>query len=542
MGKLLGHISVSDNIGLLSDAWVETFERECGLVTIFNRDWCDSEDIINYGYLYFGNIISRQSIPFSNYMEICMKLYVTNEKDVVYQLCDHESDISFSKFWGKDIDSTCCAIRVRGEDGYVLKESCASILPHILYEYLYDLYEFFECYHKSYDPSLCERKFWQVGVVVEPTTRILLYEATAVVMEKCFHLLGINSGSIAQSLLALSSAKRPMDVNAPVADAESDNKKQKRAVGGAPDDSVITRLLIPVAARDPPKNPRFEPFSISLNITTDPELKKGKLLGHISVSDNIGLLSDAWVETFEPECGLVTIFNRDWCDSEDIINYGYLYFGNICSRQSIPFSNYMEICMKLYVTNEKDVVYQLCDHESDISFSKFWGKDIDSTCCAIRVRGEDGYVMMHYILLKDAVDAAIELTCTSLDDNLKVYGRIFAYYGNNFDYQCAPEVLSLQQNFYMALLYEEYTSSISSGAIIPLRKSLMAVPNKDGSLVIEFMLEDESGNEILSQCCEIPSQTRGSTLKTLDGLGCSFSVKVVWSQGEGCGKVGSYLL
>ena len=40
-----------------------------------------------------------------------------------------------------------------------------------------------------------------------------------------------------------------MDVNAPVADAESDNKKQKRAVGGAPDDSVITRLLIPVAAR-----------------------------------------------------------------------------------------------------------------------------------------------------------------------------------------------------------------------------------------------------------------------------------------------------
>ncbi|GJX53041.1 hypothetical protein Tco_0281410 [Tanacetum coccineum] len=195
------------------------------------------------------------------------------------------------------------------------------------------------------------------------------------------------------------------------------------------------------------------------------------MLGQISVSDNIGLLLDAWVQTYEPECGLVALFDHDWCDPDDMVNFGYLYFGNISSRQSIPFSSYMEICMKLFVTNgEKDAVFQLYDHESDISFSKFWEKDINSTCCAIKVAGEDGYVMMHYILLKDAVDAAIEITCTTLADNLK-------------------------RSFYTALLYLDDPSSVSSGAKIPLMKSLLAVPNKDGCLVIEFK-KDESGNEI----------------------------------------------
>ncbi|GKA13864.1 hypothetical protein Tco_0693510 [Tanacetum coccineum] len=295
--------------------------------------------------------------------------------------------------------------------------------------------------------------------------------------------------------------------------------------------------------KDPPKNPRFEPFSICLNVTRDLEFKRGKLLGQISVSDNIGLLSDAWVQTYEPECGLVELFNRDWCDSEDMVNFGYLYFGNISSHQSIPFSSYMEIFMKLFVTNdEKDAVFQLCDHESDISFSNFWEKDKDSTCCAIKVAGEDGYVMMHYILLKDAVDAAIEITCTTLADNLKVYGEIFAYYGNNFDYQCKHELLKFQRSFYTALLYQDNPSSVSSGAKIPLIKSLLAVPNKDGCLVIEFKLNDESGNEILSECCEIPSQTEDSITTVLAGVGCSFCLKVDWSQGKGYDRAGSYLL
>ncbi|GJX53040.1 arginine--tRNA ligase, chloroplastic/mitochondrial [Tanacetum coccineum] len=100
----------------------------------------------------------------------------------------------------------------------VLKESCVSILPHILCKYLHDLSEKFERYRKFYESSVCEESSSPEGL-------------------------------IAQSVLELSSAKRPMDVSAHVADAESDNKKQKRAVGGAPEDSSITRLLIPVQFR-----------------------------------------------------------------------------------------------------------------------------------------------------------------------------------------------------------------------------------------------------------------------------------------------------
>ncbi|PWA79556.1 arginine--tRNA ligase, chloroplastic/mitochondrial [Artemisia annua] len=436
----------------------------------------------------------------------------------------------------------------------VLKESCLSILPHLLCEYLNDLIEKFDRYHTFYGSCVSEgryfigikHKFWQVGIAAEPKTRLLLYEAIAIVMKKCFHLLGINSESssfevsIAKSLLAQSSSKRPMDVNAPVADLESDNKKQKRVVGaGTSVDNVITRLPSPIA-RDPPRNPRFEPFSILLNITKDSEFTKGKLLGNISVADTFGLLSDQWVQSYEPDCCHVSLFNHEWFDSIDINNYDSLYFGNTSSRHSVAFSSAMEICIKLFVTTEnKDALYQLCDHQSDMDFSKFWEKDTDSTCGALMATGLDGHIMMHYILLKDAVDAVLELTCTSLADNLKVYGVIYAYYGGNFDYQCDDEFL---KNSYMSLLYQDDPDSVLSGAKIPLRKSVIAVPNKGGSLVIKAKLTDESGNVILSKYCEFPSQTQGSRGDDLDGLGCSFRLQVIWSQGRGCSKGGSYLL
>lgn len=112
------------------------------------------------------------------------------------------------------------------------------------------------------------------------------------------------------------------DVNDCEADVESDKKKQKRAVGGATEHTFITLWPNPIA-RDPPKilNPRFEPISISVNITTDSEFKKGEMFGHISVSDAYGLLSDSWGPSYEPDCGQVSLFNRDWCNSIDIINY-----------------------------------------------------------------------------------------------------------------------------------------------------------------------------------------------------------------------------
>ncbi|PWA51052.1 arginine-tRNA ligase [Artemisia annua] len=67
----------------------------------------------------------------------------------------------------------------------ILEEVCKVVMPHILCEYLFDLCEKFD--------SLCEKdKSDGSGEKTgEETSKLLLYEATAVVMKKCFHLLGI---------------------------------------------------------------------------------------------------------------------------------------------------------------------------------------------------------------------------------------------------------------------------------------------------------------------------------------------------------------
>ncbi|XAR67064.1 Arginine--tRNA ligase [Bertholletia excelsa] len=62
-----------------------------------------------------------------------------------------------------------------------VEEACNNLLPNVLCEYLYNLSEYFTKFYSN-----C-----QVVGSAEETSRLLLCEATAVVMRKCFHLLGI---------------------------------------------------------------------------------------------------------------------------------------------------------------------------------------------------------------------------------------------------------------------------------------------------------------------------------------------------------------
>ncbi|CAO2199116.1 unnamed protein product [Urochloa humidicola] len=63
----------------------------------------------------------------------------------------------------------------------VLEQACADLFPHYLCDYLYNLSEAFSKFYTS-----C-----QVVGSPEETTRLLLCQATAVVMRQCFNLLGI---------------------------------------------------------------------------------------------------------------------------------------------------------------------------------------------------------------------------------------------------------------------------------------------------------------------------------------------------------------
>ncbi|KAF3601947.1 hypothetical protein F2Q69_00034087 [Brassica cretica] len=62
-----------------------------------------------------------------------------------------------------------------------VEEACSNLLPNVLCHYLYDLSERYTSFYSIH----------QVIGSPEEASRLLLCEATAVVMRKCFHLLGI---------------------------------------------------------------------------------------------------------------------------------------------------------------------------------------------------------------------------------------------------------------------------------------------------------------------------------------------------------------
>ncbi|PWA48188.1 Aminoacyl-tRNA synthetase, class 1a, anticodon-binding [Artemisia annua] len=375
-----------------------------------------------------------------------------------------------------------------------LEESCLSVLPHILCEYLYDLCKKFNGYY-SY---VCK-----VGSVTETNT-LLLCEATAAVIEKCFHLLGITptssffpdqtlpkAGELSVIPLPLrlpfSAAERPMDVN----------------------------------DRNPPRNSRFELFSFSNRTTTHfGSDKNGKLFGLISVADKYALVSDGESHFFEPDFAHVPLFNHKWSDPINMTDSGLVYVGNPRFRHSVSFSSSIEIRMELYVAKNENALYQLCNHKIEIDLSDFWAKKADGACGILAVGGEDGSTYMHYILLKDAIDAALEVKFETNTPGREVRGYVLAYYGDDFLVECQCRTLCKYK--YMALLF--LPNHVLEAGKIQLIKSMMAVPAK-GSLLIKAYLEDvKSGDVIMKSSFKFKSQPLGcSSVGTISGEDCRFA-------------------
>ncbi|PWA54176.1 arginyl-tRNA synthetase, class Ic [Artemisia annua] len=368
-----------------------------------------------------------------------------------------------------------------------LEESCLSVLPHILCEYLCDLSKKFNSYYSSVQ---------EVGSVGETST-LLLCEATAIVMEKCFHLLGITPTSSFEEGPPLG---LPMDMGSSVFGLQR--------------------------TRCPSKNSRLEVFSFSTAaIKQINPVPSGEVFGLISVADKYGLLSsDQGLHFFEPEVAHVPLFYHDWCNPVKMIDWGLIYLGNPGSSHSVPFTSSIEFRMELYVTKKKNASYQLCNHKIELDLSNFWGEKSDSACGVLTVEGEDGPTYMFYVLLKDAVDAALEIRFETACDR-RVHGYVVAFYGDDFFYEC--ECLPSDKDGYMALLFLPNTSSVLTNCIIPLIRSVLAVPTK-GSLIIKAYLEDESGEVIMNDTCKFKSQLEGCSSNTIRGTDCSLEVKVDW--------------
>ncbi|XP_061371248.1 arginine--tRNA ligase, cytoplasmic-like isoform X2 [Gastrolobium bilobum] len=160
------------------------------------KDWSEEEiektsEAIGYGAVKYADLkINR----LTNYTFNFDQMLNDKGNTAVYLLYAHARICSIIRKSGKDLEELkkYGNIVLDREDERVLglhllqfpevfEEACTNLFPNVLCEYLYNLAEIFTKFYSS-----C-----QVVGSPEETSRLLLCEATATVMRKCFYLLGI---------------------------------------------------------------------------------------------------------------------------------------------------------------------------------------------------------------------------------------------------------------------------------------------------------------------------------------------------------------
>ncbi|KAK8964362.1 hypothetical protein KSP40_PGU015661 [Platanthera guangdongensis] len=160
------------------------------------KEWTDKElektaEAVGYGAIKYADLKNNR---LTNYTFSFDQMLNDKGNTAVYLLYAHARICSIIRKSGKDIEEIkksgelvlCHADeRVLGlhliQFADIVEEACTNLLPNVLCEYLYNLSELFTRFYTS-----C-----QVVGSTEESSRLLLCEATAVVMRKCFHLLGI---------------------------------------------------------------------------------------------------------------------------------------------------------------------------------------------------------------------------------------------------------------------------------------------------------------------------------------------------------------
>ncbi|XP_058086761.1 arginine--tRNA ligase, cytoplasmic-like [Magnolia sinica] len=159
-------------------------------------EWNDEElektaEAVGYGAVKYADLKNNRQ---TNYTFSFDQMLNDKGNTAVYLLYAHARICSIIRKSGRDIEESKKkgTIELNHPDERVLglhlirfaeivEEACTNLLPNILCEYLYDLSEVFTRFYTN-----C-----QVVGSAEETSRLLLCEATAVVMRKCFYLLGI---------------------------------------------------------------------------------------------------------------------------------------------------------------------------------------------------------------------------------------------------------------------------------------------------------------------------------------------------------------
>ncbi|CAN0901453.1 Arginine--tRNA ligase, chloroplastic/mitochondrial [Linum grandiflorum] len=161
-----------------------------------DEEWTEEEldqiaEAIGYGAVKYADLKNNRT---TNYTFSFDQMLNDKGNTAVYLLYAHARICSIIRKSGKDVEElkkTGTLLLEKEEErvlalhllrfSEIVEEACTTLLPSVLCEYLYNLSENFSKFYNN-----C-----QVIGSDEETSRLLLCEATAIVMRKCFFLLGI---------------------------------------------------------------------------------------------------------------------------------------------------------------------------------------------------------------------------------------------------------------------------------------------------------------------------------------------------------------
>ncbi|KAG2712994.1 hypothetical protein I3760_04G153100 [Carya illinoinensis] len=159
-------------------------------------EWSEEEleqtaEAVGYGAVKYADLKNNR---LTNYTFNFDQMLNDKGNTAVYLLYAHARICSIIRKSGKDVEelkNTGAIVLDHADEralglhllqfSEIVEEACTNLLPNVLCEYLYNLSENFTRFYSN-----C-----QVVGSAEETSRLLLCEATATVMRKCFHLLGI---------------------------------------------------------------------------------------------------------------------------------------------------------------------------------------------------------------------------------------------------------------------------------------------------------------------------------------------------------------
>ena len=144
---------------------------------------------------------------------------------------------------------------------------------------------------------------------------------------------------------------------------------------------------------------------------SDPDFDQGSIFGQLLVKDALGARADGWTQTDSKDCCYISWFNHKWHEPLGISYDSLIPFGDPSCRRSVPVSSSVEVDLLLHAMSEsKDQCYLIFHGKRNYPFSKFWEEEPKTKCGTLKFESDIGRVLVNFILLKEVVDASMEVT------------------------------------------------------------------------------------------------------------------------------------